>query len=129
MQTSVRIDGWETSKRFHNLKHPEWPEVDHYSKIPDENRNGLDNRDKHLRDGSGGINQGNRPLSSNNTSGVNGVFYNVTSKIWFVAFTTNGTRCPYRAYPGPNDKTHPSYRAACEHQKELAEAVGNMNGR
>ncbi len=55
--------------------------------------------------------------------------YNVTSKIWFVAFTTNGTRCPYRAYPGPNDKTHPSYRAACEHQKELAEAVGNMNGR
>jgi hypothetical protein len=52
--TAVKIDGSKSTKYFHRYKHPEWPMVDHNSKIPEENRNGLDNRDKHLRAGSGG---------------------------------------------------------------------------
>ena len=44
VQTKVRIDGKQTSKCFHSFKCPDWPMVDHYSEIPEENRNGLDNR-------------------------------------------------------------------------------------
>jgi hypothetical protein len=69
-QTNVEIDGKRTKKYFHSFKCPEWPEVDHFSQIPEENRNGLDNRSKHLRDGSGGVNQENRRLRKDNTSDV-----------------------------------------------------------
>ncbi len=129
VQTSVRIDGKRTTKYFHRFKCPDWPIVDHYSKIQKQNRNGLDNRSKHLRDGSGGVNQDNRRLSKNNTSDVNGVGYHKYSKAWRVKDqATTRARFPPKRFPGPEDKTHPSYHEACAYQREQAEKVGNMNG-
>jgi len=128
--TNAIIDGkMMTMKRFHSFKHPEWPIVDHYSEIPEENRNGLDNRSKHLRDGSGGVNEYNRRLQKNNTSGANGVCYDNTNAAWRVYMTTNGVRSPDQYFHGPADKTHSSYMEACACARKLAADIGNMNGR
>ena len=128
MVTAVEIDDKRTMKRFHSFKHPERPKVDHYSKIPEEDRNGLDNRSKHLRDGSGGVNEDNRRLDKRNTSGVNGVDYHLASKCWRVRITHGGVQLPREYFHGPEDKTHPSYHEACAHARELAARIGNMNG-
>ncbi len=126
--TKIRIDGKQTTKLFHSFKRPDWPMVDHHSEIPEENRNGLDNRDKHLRVGSGGVNEGNCRLQKNNTSGVNGVDYCKSMEAWRVRIQTMGVRPPPRYFPGPEDKTHPSYLEARACQRELAAKVGNTNG-
>ncbi len=68
--TDVRIDGKMTMRRFHSFKCPDWPKVDHFSQNPVENRNGLDNRSKHLRDGSGGVNEINCRRRKDNKSGA-----------------------------------------------------------
>ncbi len=128
VQTNVTIDGKWTTKRFHTFKCPDWPIVDHFSEIPEENRNGLDNRSKHLRDGSGGVNEANRRLDKRNTSGVSGVIYNVNNKAWYVQVKHNGVRCPHKSFHGPEDKTHSSYHEACAYAREQAAKVGNTNG-
>ena len=45
------------------------------------NRNGLDNRKKNLRDGSGGVNENNQTLHNDNTSGINGVSFSNLVKL------------------------------------------------
>jgi len=126
--TNVRIDDKRTVKYFHSLKCPDWPEVDHFSESSEENRNGLDNRGKHLRDGSGGVNNSNRRLQKNNKSGVNGVSYHDRGKYWYVRIEHNKTLCAEKKFYGPEDKTDPSYHAACVYQREQAKKVGNTNG-
>ena len=54
------------------------------------NGNGLDNRKKNLRDGSGKVNANNQALLSNNTSGTNGVHFDKTKKRWRVTWQKNG---------------------------------------
>ncbi len=126
--THVRIDGKRAMKYFHSFKCPDWPIVDHYSEIQKENRNGLDNRSKHLRDGSGGVNNSNCRLQKNNKSGVTGVCYDNTRKVWFVQNQHKGVRSPPRYFHGPEDKTHPSYHEACAYAREQAAKLGNTNG-
>ncbi len=128
VRTTVEIDGKQITKGFHSFKYPEWPMVDHYSKIPEENRNGLDNRSKHLRDGSGGVNEGNCRLKKNNKSGVNGVSYDNTRKAWRAQTRSTRARLPSKYYYGPEDKTHPSYDAACAYAREQAAKIGRTNG-
>jgi len=129
VQTHVTINDKKTMKLFHRFKCPDWPSVDHYSKIPEENRNGLDNRSKHLRDGSGGVNEENCRPRYTNKSGVSGLSYDTRKKAWRVSIQTKGVRSPPRRFRGPEDKTHPSYHEACAYARELAAQVGNMNGR
>jgi len=110
--THVRSDGKWTMKRFHSFKCPDWPIVDHYSEIPEENRNGLDNRSKHLRDGSGGVNEENCRLKKNHTSGANGVGYDITNKVWRVRIIHKGVRTSKR-FPAPKTRpTRPTMRPA-----------------
>lgn len=96
--------------------------VDHIS------RNGCDNRSKNLRNGIGGVNDKNRRLRVDNTSGVNGVTYHQTRRAWMAQIRNNGKPVTSPRYYGPYDKSHPSFLAACEWQKERAAAVGNTNG-
>ena len=126
--TTVEIDGKMTTKCFHRLKCPDWPIVDHFSEIPEQNRNGLDNRSKHLRNGSGGVNAINCRRRKDNTSDETGVCYHKKSKGWYVQLTHNGIRFPDKIFPGPKDKTHPSYHEACAYARKQAAAVGNTNG-
>ena len=127
-QTNLTIDGKKTMKKFHRFERPDWPIVDHFSENPRENRNGLDNRSKHLRDGSGGANQENCRPRKDSKSGITGVGYNNTNKTWYGYITRNKETKWSPPYHGPEDKTHPSYLAACEWRKEQAAAVGNTNG-
>jgi hypothetical protein len=66
----------ERKKLFHRLIHPEWKIIDHI------NREGCDNRECNLRDGSGGINQRNCRLQKDNTSGINAISYEIKQKRW-----------------------------------------------
>ena len=69
---------------FHRLVLPEVDKVDH------KDGNGLDNRKKNLRDGSGGVNENNQALHDNNTSGTNGVFFDEPNKRWRAQWSENG---------------------------------------
>ena len=83
--------------------------VDHFSENKKENRNGLDNRSKHLRDGSGGVNEENCRRRKDNKSGVTGVCYDNASKAWRVQiklksrrdFKAQGSTIPSRAFLWP----------------------------
>lgn len=68
------------------LFHGQWPSknIDH------ENGNGLDNRIKNLRDVSHSENQKNRRLSSNNKTGVTGVYY--TKKGFLAQIKSDGKK-------------------------------------
>ncbi len=126
--TNIKIDGRMAQKYFHTLKCPDWSEVDHFSVHPDKNRNGLDNRGKHLRDGSGGLNGMNCRRRSDNKSGVNGIHYCDANRAWVVRVRTKGERSNARYFRGPEDETHQSFMDACEEQKKQAAKVGNTNG-
>ena len=72
------------NQRFHRLVLTDVDIVDH------RNGNGLDNRKKNLRDGSGGVNENNQALRDDNTSGTNGVYFDETNKSWRATWYENG---------------------------------------
>ena len=108
--------------KFHQLVLPGVEKVDH------RNRNGLDNRKKNLRDGSGGVNQNNRALQHTNTSGANGVSFDETQQRWFAQWYENGVRksmwFSIKKY-GSDEKAK---QKAIEHRKAMNEITGNTNG-
>ena len=76
MRSSRATIKFPNNQLFHRLVLTGVEKVDH------RNRNGLDNRKKNLRDGSGGVNENNQALHDNNTSGTNGVFFEKTQQRW-----------------------------------------------
>ena len=71
-------------QKFHRLVFPDVDIVDH------RDGNGLDNRKKNLKDGSGGVNQNNMTLLKTNTSGTNGVEFHKRDKSWIAKWKENG---------------------------------------
>ena len=61
-----------------------WPETDH------RNLNGLDNRRENLRPASRSLNNANRPLQRNNTSGYKGVTWDRRENRWAVQLQHGG---------------------------------------
>ena len=59
---------------FHRLAYPKLKEIDHI------NRDGLDNRERNIREGSGRVNANNKRKPRNNTSGYMGVFFESGAK-------------------------------------------------
>jgi hypothetical protein len=107
---------------FHRLVLPEADIVDH------KNRNGVDNRKKNLRDGSGGVNENNRAQQNNNTSGVTGVCFDKTEKRWCATWYENGKQ--QKAYfsiekYGSDEKAK---QEAIKHRKAMNIITGSTNG-
>ena len=107
---------------FHRLVLLEVDIVDH------RNRNGLDNRKKNLRDGSGGVNENNQVLHDNNISGTNGVSFHNHSKSWCASWKENGKRhCKYfniKHYGGDEA----AKQKAIEHRKAMDKITRCTNG-
>lgn len=53
------------------------------------NQDKLDNRRSNLRSVTASVNQSNKPISRNNTSGVQGVKWDKTRSLWKVSFRRN----------------------------------------
>ncbi len=107
-----------TKKLLHQVLHPEWDLVDHID------GNGLDNRESNLRDGGGGVNQRNKAMHRNNTSGVTGVTYFRWAWIGFIRIKGK----LYQAYFPGSYESEEAFLAACEWRKERAIADRNENG-
>ena len=107
---------------FHRLVIPDVDQVDH------KDGNTLDNRKKKLRDGSGKVNDNNRALQDNNTSGTNGVSFSKTHKSWNSEWFENGTR--RRKYfsitkYGSDEKAK---QEAIKHRQAMDKITGCTNG-
>ena len=81
---SNKTTKFPVDQRFHRLVLTGVDIVDH------RDGNGLDNRKKNLKDGSGGVNQNNMTLLKTNTSGTNGVEFHKRDKSWIAKWKENG---------------------------------------
>ena len=92
------------------------------------NGNGLDNRKKNLRYGSGKVNANNQALLSNNTSGTNGVSFDEMNQRWVATWYKNGKQqrqnFSIKDY-GSDDKAK---QKAIEHRQAMNEITGCTNG-
>ena len=107
---------------FHRLVLPDVDIVDH------RHGNGLDNRKKNLKDGSGGVNQNNQALLSNNISGTNGASFDKAQQRWCARWVENGVlRNKYFSIKkyGSDDKAK---QKAIEYRKAKNEITGCTNG-
>ena len=109
-------------QKFHRLIAPEADIVDH------RNGNGLDNRKKNLRDGSGGVNENNRAQRDDNTSGTTGISFHKRDNTWCAQWSENGAR--KRMYfsiekYGSDEKAK---QKAIEHRKSMNKITGCTNG-
>ena len=107
---------------FHQLVLPGVDTVDH------DNRNGLDNRKKNLKDGSDGVNNNNQTQRDDNTSGTTGVFFDKTQKRWTATWYKNGVQrskwFSIKKY-GSDEKAK---QKAIEHRKAMNGITGSTNG-
>ena len=110
------------NQRFHRLVLTDVDIVDH------RNGNGLDNRKKNLRDGSGGVNENNQALRDDNTSGTNGVYFDETNKSWRATWYENGKQ-QYKYFSikkyGSDEKAK---QEAIKHRKAMNEITLCTNG-
>ena len=107
---------------FHQLVLPGVDIVDH------KNRNGLDNRKKNLRDGSGGVNQNNQSLFITNTSGANGVSFDKRDKSWIAKWYENGTRKTKYISITKYGSDEKAKQEAIKHRKAMNGITGSTNG-
>ena len=107
---------------FHQLVLPDVDIVDH------DNRNGLDNRKKNLKDGSDGVNQNNQSLLSTNISGTNGVSFNKKDKSWVARWYKNGKRKSIHFSIKKYGSDEKAKQEAIKHRKAMNEITGCMNG-
>ena len=87
-----------------------WEYVDHI------NGNGLDNRISNLRMASNSLNQINKKIQSNNTSGYKGVTYSKQSRKYYVRFTVGKKD---RRYGGSFKSKHDAARKYNEMVKKI----------
>ena len=83
---ATRIDGKLVYMHRMLMNPPKGLQVDH------KDRNKLNNCRNNLRIVTNQQNHFNRPLNSNNSSGVNGVYWNCECQKWCVQITINGKR-------------------------------------
>ena len=107
---------------FHRLVLPEVDMVDH------RNGNGLDNRKKNLRDGSGGVNENNRSLRNDNISGTNGVSFDETNKRWIAQWKENGKRKIYNFSIKKYGSDEKAKQEAIKHRQAMDKITGCTNG-
>ena len=92
------------------------------------NRNGLDNRKKNLRDGSGGVNMNNQAQRYNNTSGTTGVSFHKRYKYWYAQWSENGIKkskyFSIKKY-GSDEKAK---QEAIKHRQAMDKITGCTNG-
>ena len=90
-----------------------------------DNRNGLDNRKKNLKDGSDGVNENNQALHDNNT---NGVYFDKPSKSWGASWQENRKR-KYKYFSikkyGSDEKAK---QKAIEYRQSMNVITGCLNG-
>ena len=67
------------------------------------NRNRLDNRKENLREATKQINQINRSLQKNNSSGITGVGYNKQKQLWVSRLEKDGVIIIYECYENKED--------------------------
>ena len=119
---SNKTTKFPVDQRFHRLVLTGVDIVDH------RNGNGLDNRKKNLRDGSGGVNENNRTMQDNNTSGTNGVSFDKTGQGWLAQWRENGARntkyFSIKKY-GSDEKAK---QEAIKHRKAMNEITLCTNG-
>ena len=92
------------------------------------NRNGLDNRKKNLRDGSGGVNENNQSLRDDNTSGINGVYFNERYKGWCATWYKNGAQKSMYFSIKKYGSDEKAKQKAIEYRKAMNEITGSTNG-
>ena len=119
---SNKTTKFPVDQRFHRLVLTGVDIVDH------RNGNGLDNRKKNLRDGSGGVNNNNQALHNTNTSGINGVHFDETGKRWVAQWHENGIQqhkwFSIKKY-GSDEKAK---QKAIEHRKSMDKITLCTNG-
>ena len=107
---------------FHQLVLPDVDIVDH------KNRNGLDNRKKNLRDGSGVINNNNKALHNTNTSGVNGVSFDKRGKRWNATWYENGKQQKANFSITKYGSDEKAKQEAIKHRQAMNGITGSTNG-
>ena len=107
---------------FHQIVFTEVDIVDH------DNRNGLDNRKKNLRDGSGGVNENNQSLRDDNTSGATGVSFHKTQKSWRVQWQENGKQRSISFSIKKYGSDEKAKQEAIKHRKAMNGITGCTNG-
>ena len=119
---SGKTRNFPLNQLFHRLVLAEVDMVDH------RNGNGLDNRKKNLRDGSGGVNENNMALNKTNTSGANGVSFSKTKQRWVAQWHENGIQqhkwFSIKKY-GSDEKAK---QKAIEHRKSMDKITLCTNG-
>jgi hypothetical protein len=107
---------------FHRLVLPGVDTVDH------DNRNGLDNRKKNLKDGSDGVNQNNMALHNTNTSGTNGVSFDKTNKRWNATWYENGKQQKANFSITKYGSDEKAKQEAIKHRQAMNGITGSTNG-